>query len=456
MLASRTLGLIAASLMAWALGCDSAGDAPGRDAGDDGMAVTITTDIPCAAAEVIERRCLRCHRDPPRYGAPMTLVSHAAVHQPAVSDGTREVFELMRFHINNAEDPMPPPSEGPLSSADRATLNAWLDAGAPAGNRYACGDSDGGVSDANVGDGGSEDDVGPEHLPCTPSQTLVAHADRSTAPFHVPASAGNLYQCFAFRSPFADGQQATAWAPVIDDERVVHHLILYGTDTPQPDGRAIPCEMPADAEFLMGWAPGGRNAVLPADVGAQLPGPSSNLILQLHYHNDAGHADADDASGVAICTTDAGSPRANAAGVLWFGQLAINIPAGATDVDVTGTCPSSTTAGLAGPLQLLSSAPHMHELGIRIRADILRGGDPARSETLVEVDPWDFDAQTSYWHAPGTTLMPGDAVVTRCTYSNPTGSTVGFGLRTEDEMCFNFVLAYPLDSLGSMDRRCLP
>ena len=36
-------------------------------------------------------------------------------------------------------------------------------------------------------------------------------------------------------------------------------------------------------------------------------------------------------------------------------------------------------------------------------------------------------------------LEDGDVIHTRCAFRNRTGRTVSAGLRTEDEMCFDFV-----------------
>jgi hypothetical protein len=97
----------------------------------------------------------------------------------------------------------------------------------------------------------------------------------------------------------------------------------------------------------------------------------------------------------------------------------------------------------------------MHELGTRFVTEIRRGGDSGPAETLVEVDPWDFDGQTTYPHE-GVVLEPGDAIVTRCTYDNPHDYTVTYGEDTEDEMCFNFLTVYPLDALPGGEREvCL-
>lgn len=49
--------------------------------------------------------------------------------------------------------------------------------------------------------------------------------------------------------------------------------------------------------------------------------------------------------------------------------------------------------------------------------------------------------------------MPGDAIRTTCTFDNPYDFPVLFGEGTEDEMCFNFVMAYPIEMVGS-SREC--
>jgi hypothetical protein len=95
----------------------------------------------------------------------------------------------------------------------------------------------------------------------------------------------------------------------------------------------------------------------------------------------------------------------------------------------------------------------MHELGRRIRTETLRGGSEAEVEMLVDVDPWSFENQAFYPHEPEVLLRPGDALRTTCTYDNPNDYDVYFGEATEDEMCFNFVMVYPVDLVGE-NRQC--
>jgi len=263
--------------------------------------------------------------------------------------------------------------------------------------------------------------------------------------------AENLYQCFTFKSPFNGTTQATAWAPITDDERVLHHWILYRTKQPQVDGGVAPCAMPADSTFVSGWAPGGKNFVFPENIGLELAGPDDYFILQVHYHNTPHYDDALDKSGVALCTTD--TPREHDAGVVTLGTVGISIPPHAMGHEEEGTCPSWTTNFLPEPLHAIASFPHMHELGRKFSTEILRGGSEANVDTLVEVNAFSFEDQTYYPHEPEVLIQPGDALRTTCTYDNLGDSQVHFGEKTEDEMCFNFLMVYPISSLGQ-NRSC--
>jgi hypothetical protein len=399
-------------------------------------------DLPCGVDTVLVSRCQTCHDATPRYGAPMPLVTWADTQAPAKSDPTKKVYEMIGIRVRDAARPMPPTAD--LAAADQTTLTMWTDAGAPQG--MACGT---GMTPMLP----PAPKVGPDTLPCTPTQTFRAHGtDSPTSLFNVPVTAANLYECFTFKSPFNGTEQAIAWAPIIDDQRVLHHWILYRTHTAQPDGAAGPCNMPSDATFLAGWAPGGGNWIMPSDVSLELPSPTDSLILQVHYHNAAGYPDANDSSGVALCTTD--TPREHTAGFYTLGSVNIDLPAMSTGVEVTGNCPGWLTHYLPQPITILASFPHMHTHGVAFRTDILRGGDSGPVDPLVEVPHFDFESQTAYPRDPPMLLNPGDSIRTTCTYDNPTATEVRFGERTEDEMCFNFIMIYPISLFQTSNRSC--
>jgi hypothetical protein len=420
-------------------GSEGAVDDGGDDGADDGGATM--AGIPCDVRAVLETHCASCHDEPPVYGAPMPLLSADHFAAAATSDPDRAVHELVGERVRDEDRPMPP--SGELSEAERDALLSWVDAGAPVDAEAAC-------------EAGGEPPpaVGPDELPCEPTYTFTAHAPGSTTEgFSVPeVGAENLYACFAFKSPLAVPTQATAWAPIIDDERVLHHWILYRTPTPQEEGAVGPCEMPSDAVFVSGWAPGGSNFVLPDDVGLELGGPDDWYILQIHYHNAAHHPDSVDASGVALCTVE--EPREKTAGVITLGDISLAIPPNVSDHEEIGTCPSWVTSYLPEPLHVIASFPHMHQLGRGFRTEILRGGSASDIDVLVDVPSFNFENQAFYPHTPAVQVNAGDELRTTCTFDNPGSNWVFTGEATEDEMCFNFVMAYPIEALGT-NRACL-
>ncbi len=402
----------------------SSGDGPRPEGGG----------LPCDVQDVLAANCWMCHDTAPKFGAPMPLASVQDFLVPSPTDLAQTVSDTTLLRIHDPANGMPP--SGQLADADLAVLTDWIEAGAPANEADDCDDPD--VPNA--------DDVGPESLPCEPEYEFRAHAPGGGA-FQVP-DVDDLYMCYTFKSPFPAGAQVTAYAPIVDDERVLHHWILYKTGQQQTDGGAGPCQMPWDAQFVAGWAPGGDNAIMPDDVGLEIARPDEWLILQVHYNNVASLADAFDESGVAMCVTE--TPRPNLAGVLWLGQVLISIPPGQTDYPVTGTCTSQETSSWGAPFHVMSSSPHMHELGRGFRTDIHRSS--GGTEVLVNEPNFSFQNQRDYPNDPVITIQPGDELVSTCYFDNPGSSTVYFGEGTSDEMCFNFVVGYPIDQIA--DRQC--
>ena len=408
------------------------------------------TPLPTDVQEIVNRECGSCHAQTPVGGAPMPLVTWEAMHAVAVTNHALPVFELVGMRIHDAVHPMP--ATGRLPAAELAVLDAWIAAGAPPG--------DGGYVTPPLLE------VGPEFLPGTPTAEFRAHAPgAATQPFHLLAgagSSGNSTLCFAFASPFADATQGTAFAPIIDDARVVHHWIIFGTEQLPPGvtiGEPYECGatgggLSTSTQFLTGWAPGGLNNVYPADQGRELPGPSGYIILQVHYWNVNGYTDVFDRSGVALCSTD--TPRPHEIGTSILGSLDISINPHENNHTVVGTC----TPAITEPVTIVASGPHMHTHGVSFRTEVIRGGGSGVPEMLVDIPHWDFNSQTGAPAPDGLMVVnPGDVIRTTCTYDNPTDSVITFGERTEDEMCFNFVLAWPAGALvnagGAGSYRCI-
>jgi hypothetical protein len=390
--------------------------------------VPVTGSLPCGVAQALKAKCQACHGRPPVFGAPMSLLTYADTLAPAPGGKGLLVWQAMKSKLEKGLMPPPATPTGPLTAAEKAALTTWLAAGAPGSDDACAPGPDAGVPTEPPASG-------PAALPCQPKYQFRAHGTADSDPFPVPVES-NAYRCFTFAVPFTAGEQATAWAPIIDDARVIHHWILYGhSSTAMPTGCGDTGRV-----FLMGWAPGGRNGELPADVGLELPDPGTWLTLEVHYNNGAKLTGATDRSGVAVCTTSV--PRAQEAGVITLGSINIALPPDNTEHAVTSEFPGTITRLLPEPLHVLWTSPHMHLTGTSFKTDIVRAG---QTIPLVDVPMWDFNNQRAYPQDPASmTIQPGDTLRTTCTYKNATGAPIRFGERTENEMCFNFVAVYPI------------
>ncbi|MCC7541785.1 MAG: hypothetical protein IT379_36540 [Deltaproteobacteria bacterium] len=369
----------------------------------------------------------------------MPLVGWEDLQRPAVSDPNRRVWELVAERVHDPERPMPP--TGVMAPTDVTALDAWAAAGALAGES---------VCDGATGKPDDAAQSGPASLSCRPDVSVLAFGDGPDERYRIPADQVNHNACFAIRAPWQGDRQVIGMAPVLDDERFVHHIILFATQSPQPEG-PFPCDgnLPADAVGIGGWAPGATNLELPPDVGLDVGGDEVWLVLQIHYWNGVGATDALDRSGMALCTT--AEPRAQRASVTALGTLNIFVPPRAA-ATASGRC----TPRMQQPVHVLGLTPHMHRSGRTIETIVHRAGGAGR-ETLLRVDPWDFDRQIQ--HPSDAVLMPGDVLETTCTWENASSRRIYFGEGTEDEMCFQFVLAYPAGELhnGGLagDRACI-
>jgi hypothetical protein len=84
----------------------------------------------------------------------------------------------------------------------------------------------------------------------------------------------------------------------------------------------------------------------------------------------------------------------------------------------------------------------MHRIGKHMKTIVNRAG--GGTEMLLDQD-FNFNTQIAY--DVQTVLNPGDTLTTTCTYQNDTAAAVGYGTLTSDEMCFNFVTAWPANLL---------
>jgi hypothetical protein len=373
----------------------------------------------------------------------MSLVTWDDLHANT-RDG-RKVYEVVAARIQSETKRMPPPPNPELSQAGIDAIANWVAQGAPrAAPGETCQGNTGGTGGTG-GSGGTTGDNGPED--CVDYHELRAHGvtgENDSTPFAVPkdGDAGNKYMCFYFSPPYQPDSQALWFTSLFDhsDTKYLHHWLLYGIDAARSaPGTSGPCSAAEPGAYLLaGWAMGAGPVTMPPTVGLQMPtGPTAGLILEIHYYNPEGH-DVVDRAGVKFCTVPK-STRPNTAAVHFTGSEGICLEPYSSK-EVVGPCiPRSDKRE---DIHIFNVWPHMHKFGTRMKIDILRANGTV--EPLHD-EPFDFNSQIGY--PKDVVLKPGDRLQTHCYYQNTSAERVHFGERTQDEMCFGFVSAWPMGAL---------
>jgi hypothetical protein len=411
----------------------------GRESGGAAGGAGATGGLPCEVARVLQDACASCHGATPTFGAPMPLVSHADLVAPAKSDPSRKVYELVGQRTHDDARPMPQAPAPRLSASDQKVLDDWISAGAPP-SPGSCSSS---TSSSSSGAGGSTT------LSCTPDVHLIPENA-----WTMPKDTTDVYVCYGLDVTEPQKKQITAFAPRIDNAKIVHHIVLFQSDSPQPAGPVV-CDLSGAKDWrpVAVWVPGNDGFELPKEAGFPLSG-TTHYIVQVHYNNLA-HLDGQtDKSGFDLCTTT--ELRPNDADVLAFGSTSFQIPAHSS-LDMT--CDFTVPKGVPA-LHAIGGLPHMHKLGTAIDTVVRPSGGGAPLD-LGKRDPWNFEAQ--YWSPLDQVVTAGDVVSTRCAWNNTTASPVSWGENTEDEMCWSFTMYYPkIESpkwswtLPSVTSKCAP
>jgi len=393
-------------------------------------------DLPCDVRALLARRCSECHGEARQFGAPMSLTNWDELQRPVASKPAQTVAQLALARMRDDANPMPPASHERLSSAEVSLFASWLEGGAPKATTRC---------DVLPGPSRKPADSIPKPGDCEATYEVRAHGGSSAddkSKFKVsPKFDDRQYQCFYFDAPYSADAALFWYEPIVDNVQHAHHWILYATDNKLHEhGTTGLCNAAEPgAHFVAGWGPGTNNAFLPDDVALDLhTGPKSGLILELHYFNDT-ESTQEDASGVRFCTGRK-DKRAHLAGVQSTGSEGICLEPGSKK-EVAGVCTPRTDLG---DIHITGLWPHMHKHARRMVLTINRAG--GRRDVIHDA-PFDFGAQL-YYVKEDVVLHPGDTLETRCFYDNDTASRVGFGVGTQDEMCYGFVTAWPVGALS--------
>ena len=374
---------------------------------------------------LVARTCQRCHVEGGVAPRPFTTYEDTA---PLAS--IMAAYVGARLMPPPAPDPACAPYEGSermvLSEAERQVFADWAGAGAPAGH--------------------------PSTSPGAPSPpAALADPDLVLYPAvgHAPSfdAGGNDYHCFVLETGLTEDTFITGFDALPDRADVVHHMVLFkdkngdaGASQGSPADGFRCYDMEGDWQFVAAWAPGAGPLLFDGEVGLPLAA-TDQLVLQMHYYRSTPGAGLDaDKSGYALKTARRVRRELQ---MVEFGPTNFTIPAGEASHQIVyaWTAPEDFEVGL----DIYAVGPHMHLLGTSYRGWLTHpGGD---EECVVASDGWDFSNQGVYRLGRPAQVRPGDTITWSCTWDNSVANPnqlnfppidVGYGLGTDDEMCFVF------------------
>jgi hypothetical protein len=404
-------------------GSQSGTGGSGGGSGSTGGGAASSATYACDVGPIVNARCLDCHSSPPRFGAPMSLVTYADTQADSAQYPGQKIYQRMAARVADPRLPMPQPPNAPLTAEQIAAIQGWAGAGAPQGDATTCAVPDGGTGDAGVPDSGYFDTPG-----CDPGDTMLP----VVAPMTDIPQQSDYYECFAQTVSLPAKRHAIKIDKVIDNAQVLHHVVLFRDTAKSSPAVQLGCGIHTTWQALYAWGPGAGPMIPPPDVGLPI-NDGDQLVIQIHYNNPTSVM-GKDSSGAYLCLTD--QLRANEAGVLAIGPTQFHLPPNCPAVSVQGTCNNF----LNTTYNVFTVWPHMHVRGRAMLTTLQHAG--SADQVVTDRPNYYFGSQTL--ETANFQFQHGDNLINKCTWDT-TGASgpVSFGEATSDEMCFNFLYLYP-------------
>ncbi|KAL4442992.1 hypothetical protein ABPG77_008483 [Micractinium sp. CCAP 211/92] len=246
----------------------------------------------------------------------------------------------------------------------------------------------------------------------------------------------DAYLCTAVKLP--DKPLKLVGIESTSDQRIVHHMLLFGCEEPAQTDTVWDCKMQLACSggtdvVLYGWGKNAPAIALPEGVGYSV-GPGTGirtLVLQMHYLSGR---PANDTSGIRLQLSEQAVPYS--AGLLAFASGFV-IPPGRPSTLVPNSCCYSGWE----PLRGFATRVHTHALGREVYLNRTRPGGPPGHERIIGLDPQ--KPQGFYPVKPESTFLPGDRITMACDFdSTGMGHAVHAGHTSSDEMCNLYLMLY--------------
>lgn len=247
----------------------------------------------------------------------------------------------------------------------------------------------------------------------------------------LPAGTPDTYKCVRITLT----QDTYITSIMADAPPGTHHTVLSiagGNGTAGPDGEQDCSVGTLGTVMLYASGVGTSPLDFPTDVGIRVAA-GTQIHLNLHLYNAA---DVPLTGNSAILVKQQAAPPPILAEMVFAGRFLFSIPSNNQPYTVSGGC----TLSASDPgYSLFAVWPHMHQLAVHQKFEIVRGGVP----TVLHDAPYSFAEQSYYLQDPIYEVRGGDQIRTTCTWVNNTGQTVNFGDSSDTEMCFTGLYRYP-------------
>ncbi|XP_066588301.1 dopamine beta-hydroxylase-like [Prorops nasuta] len=249
------------------------------------------------------------------------------------------------------------------------------------------------------------------------------------------------------------------FGPVIQEgnEHLVHHMEVFhcagavDEEIPSYSGPCDSTERPAKTQIckkvLAAWAMGADTFVYPEEAGLPFGGKDFNpyVMLEVHYNNPELETGKVDTSGIRFVLTK--HLRKYDAGVIELGLEYTDkmaIPPQQEAFILSGHCIAECTGvGLDQTgIRIFASQLHTHLTGTKVLTRHIRDG------TELPALNYDNHYSTHFQEIrilpKPVIVLPGDALITSCTYNTMDRRNVTLGgFAISDEMCVNYIHYYP-------------
>jgi len=404
----------------------------------DVTAPTFSKDV----APILYKNCTSCHR--PGEIAPMSLLTYA---------DARPWAKAIRDEVG--ERHMPPwqadaphgtfLNERGLTDAERETLIAWANGGAPQGKA--------------------------DDLPPAPKYADGWQIGKPDAVFEmpdeykVPADGVVQYEYFYIPTNFTEPKWVQAIEVRPGNREVVHHVLVYYRAKPDlqrtpvlrpnrersifpqptPGQRPQRRDMPPQ-RLIATYAPGTNPQVMPAGTALRLE-PGGIIELQLHYTTTG--EPATDRTKVGLVFSKEPAPREVRPSQ--FVNTVFTLPAGASDVAVEADVEFLQDTTLWGLF------PHTHLRGKKWEYKLIL--PDGTSKTILSVPRYDFNWQTYYMFREPLLVPKGSKMISTAWYDNSAANKsnpdpkvdVKWGDQTWEEMQYTGLLFSPVQPATQPD-----